>query len=249
MTHNQRVEPGRINHPVATAIGVLIMIGVIVLGVVLWVRGSSEEVRIGDTGLGAPVPVEAAGGRVTAYPIETTVSTFSGDPLRTTTLKVEVVRSTAIKPCAPVFFPEVQVDASYTAALPVDQATGLPSTSTSSYPLDREVPAEGEARVSFTVGPVTQSAGTLAVTVVRPIVVLANGAELGTQSIALATTPEIVQAYIDAVHRLDPTARQEQDQCAKAELAKIDDVLNTSSLENEPLRRLRQVYVVLSGDE
>ncbi|MFT3661162.1 MAG: hypothetical protein QM809_07105 [Gordonia sp. (in: high G+C Gram-positive bacteria)] len=249
MTYGQRADPSRINHPVATAVGVLVMIAVIVVGIVLWTRGSAQAVRIGDTRLASPVPVEAKGARVTASPIEVAVSTESTDPRTAVSLKIEVLRSVTIESCSAAVFPEVPVEASYTAPLPVDQATALPSVATSSVPLHHEVPARGRTQMAFTVGPATQSAGRVVVSVVRPVVVLNDGAELGVQSIALATTPEIVQAYIDGVHALDPTARQEQDRCAETELAKIDDIMNTSSMENEPLRDLRRVYSVLAGGE
>ncbi|GAA3951346.1 hypothetical protein [Gordonia caeni] len=239
---NARIDPGAIKHPGWTAAGVIVMLAVIVAGVVLWARGSSEAVRISEPSLGAPVTLD--GGR-TAIPVEATIANQSDEPIRVTELKVDVLSSRRVGACFTAPPEPDTVTGTYSVALPMQ--AGVPTTGVTTVPYTAEVPAGTGGRLAFTVGPQTQDAGTVIVTVFRPVVVLDDGAELGLPSVATATTPEGVQRYVDGVQALTAAERAAQSACAGGELATFDDVYGTSSLQDEPLKRLRESYTELAG--
>lgn len=239
---NKRIDPGAIKHPMWTGIGVVVMLAVIIAGVVLWMRGSAESVRIADPALGAPISLD---GGLTAIPVEATIENQSDAPIKVSELRVDVLSSHRIAPCFDAPAEPDTVTGAYDVTLPVQ--AGLPATGVATVSYGVEVPAGTGGRLAFTVGPRTQDAGSVTVTVFRPVVVLEDGAELGLPSFATATTPEGAQRYIDAVDAMSPTERAAQKSCAGGESATLTGVYGTSSVQDEPLKRLRETYAELAG--
>ena len=239
---NARIDPGAIKHPVWTGVGVLVMVAVIIAGVVLWMRGSAESVRISESSLGAPVALD---GGLTAIPVEATIANQSDQPIRVKELTVDVQSAHRVATCFAAPRVLESVPGKYSVAVPVE--AGVPATGVTTIPYTTEVPPHTGGRLAFTVGPQSQDARSVVVTVFRPVVVLEDGAELGLPSVAVATTPEGVQQYVDGVQALSATERSAQRSCARDELDALDDVYGTSSLQDEPLNRLREEYTELAG--
>lgn len=236
----RRSDPGKIKHPVLTAIGVLIMIAVIVVGIVLWRKGSAEAVYTSGPSLGEPVAVESNRAGVTATPVEAVASNNGPEALRVSEIRLDVVRTVPLAPCFSAMTDMAMIDARYTVPLPDDAAQ------TATAPFAALVPAGSSTRVTFTVGPAQQPSGTVVVTAFRGVLVADDGAQLGLPSATIAATPELASWYVREMTALDPAARAAQHSCAQRGLAELDSLLGVTAMHAESIRDLRDAYAALA---
>ncbi|MEZ5210327.1 hypothetical protein MYK68_18005 [Gordonia sp. PP30] len=252
MTGNtKRVDPGAIRHPVWTAIGVLIVVAAIAAGIALWVIGSRDKVQITSTTFSTQVWPVAEG--ATSTPLDVAVRNH-GDDLRTTSIDTAVLEAYSLAPCfdstaldARTAEPAETIDGDYTIKLSaVTDASSAMAAQTVTTPFDHAVPGGGGSTFTFSVGPSSQPANRVQAFVFRPTLNLNRG-NLGLPSVALATTPELVRAYLDGIAALSPDARAAQASCARSQVNQIDRLFALSSLRSAPLTQLHDAYAALAG--
>lgn len=244
-TGREYSDPSAVKHPIGTAIGVLIMIAVIVVGVVLWVRGASEKVQITSTTFSGETTQVGPG--VTATPLRVAVQNDGGKDLRITSIDTAVLDAYNIEPCFTPLPAAEPVSAQYTVGLPeVTPTAPALSATTVSTVVDFALPHDAQQSVSLSVGPVAQPVGRVQAFVFRSTLDLDDGGRLGMPAVAMGTTAEAVQTYLAGVAALDAAGRAGQSSCAAGQVERINRLFGQSSLRWEPLVQLRDAYASLA---
>ncbi|WP_024332497.1 hypothetical protein [Gordonia hirsuta] len=191
----------------------------------------------GGPGAGPPQSQE-----VGAVPIDVTLKNTGDQPVRVTSINVDLLQGDRIRQCHAAGAGPGRITASYSVRLPIGPDYQLklgPVTA----PAEFTVAPQQTDRMVITVGPESQSHLFVDLIAFRINLGLDDGSRVELPSVAAATAVETAKNYTEGAQKLGPEFFQHLGVTCFKEMGELfDNAFAATDLQTEPLKELRTIY-------